>query len=236
MKINKTLVVLAGGFGTRLQSVLKGLPKPMADINGIPFLQYQFENWIENGFDDFVISLHYEAQIIIDFIEQKKDTLLKNCKIQCIVEPIPLGTGGAIKYLISKAFLSNNFFITNADTWIKNGYSDLQRYNESAIGITYVENTLRYGQVVIDHQKNITSFIEKNINDKSGFINIGIYKLNKLFFLNFKKDVFSVEVDLFPQLLKTQELKGIPIYSDFIDIGIPEDYNRFCNLKNKLCI
>lgn len=233
MKINKTLVVLAGGFGTRLQSVLKGLPKPLADINGIPFLQFQFENWIENGFDDFVISLHYEAQTIIDFIEKKKDNLLKNCKIQCIVEPVPLGTGGAIKYLISKAALSNNFFITNADTWIKNGYSDLQRYSECAIGLTYVENTLRYGQVVIDQQKNITSFIEKNINDKKGFINIGIYKLNKSVFLNFKKDVFSVEVDLFPQLSKAKELKGVPILSDFIDIGVPEDYNKFCNLKNK---
>jgi D-glycero-alpha-D-manno-heptose 1-phosphate guanylyltransferase len=233
MKINKTLVVLAGGFGTRLQSVLKGLPKPMADINGIPFLQFQFENWIEKGFDDFVISLHYEAQIIIDFIEKKKDNLLKNCKIQCIVEPVPLGTGGAIKYIISKADLSNNFFITNADTWISNGYSDLLLYSECAIGLTNVENTYRYGQVIIDEQKNIISFIEKNINNKKGFINIGIYKLNKSIFLNFKNDMFSLEVDLFPQLSKAKELKGVLILSDFIDIGIPEDYNRFCNLKSR---
>ena len=69
--INKPLIVLAGGFGTRLQSVLKGLPKPLADINGTPFLFYLFQNWINKGFNQFILSLHYEANQIIDYFFAK---------------------------------------------------------------------------------------------------------------------------------------------------------------------
>ena len=90
--IKNTIVILAGGFGTRLQSVLNGLPKPLADINGEPFLKYQFENWINNGFNDFIISLYYRSDLIIEFINLNKNGLLKNCKIQYVVEPHPLGT------------------------------------------------------------------------------------------------------------------------------------------------
>ena len=63
--INKPLIVLAGGFGTRLQTVLNGLPKPLADINGTPFLQYLLQNWINKGFNDFIFSLHFESNKII---------------------------------------------------------------------------------------------------------------------------------------------------------------------------
>ena len=72
------LLVLAGGFGTRLQSVLKGCPKPLADVNGQPFIKFLFQDWINNGFNDFILSLHFEAQMIIDFvIDEKKKWNIK---------------------------------------------------------------------------------------------------------------------------------------------------------------
>ena len=99
--INKPLIILAGGFGTRLQSILNGLPKPLANINGVPFLQYLLQNWINKGFNDFIFSLHFESNKIIDFLESQKLNHI-NCKIRYVVEPTPMGTGGAISFLLEK--------------------------------------------------------------------------------------------------------------------------------------
>ena len=120
------LVILAGGFGTRLKSVLNGLPKPLADINGQPFLKLLFQNWVKNGFNDFVLCLHYEADKIIKFVNQEQDFgVLKNCKIQFSIEPTPMGTGGAISYAVNKVDVDNNILIANADTWLNQDYKKL---------------------------------------------------------------------------------------------------------------
>jgi|688.fasta_scaffold689002_2 D-glycero-alpha-D-manno-heptose 1-phosphate guanylyltransferase len=229
--INKTIVILAGGFGTRLQSVLNGLPKPLANINGEPFLKYQFENWIRNGFNDFIISLHYRSDLIIDFINQNKNGLLKNCKIQYIVEPHPLGTGGAISFLISKCQMTDLFYVANADTWIENGYNALDIEYENVIGLTKVNSTSRYGSVSTDKENLIIKFEEKNKKRTSAYINIGLYKLHKSVFYTHNQVIFSLENDLFPKLVNEKKLKAVYINSRFIDIGIPEDYIKFCNSK-----
>jgi D-glycero-alpha-D-manno-heptose 1-phosphate guanylyltransferase len=232
--INNTIVILAGGFGTRLQSVLNGLPKPLADVNGEPFLKYQFENWIDNGFNDFIISLHYRADLIIEFINQNKNELLKNCKIQYVVEPKPLGTGGAISFLISKCQLTDSFYVANADTWIENGYKELDIENDYVIGLTKVNNTDRYGCVLTDQENMVIKFVEKNNIKTPGNINIGLYKLNKSIFRTINRIEFSIEKELFPLLVKEKKLKAVNLDTNFIDIGIPEDYYTFCNrLKYK---
>jgi D-glycero-alpha-D-manno-heptose 1-phosphate guanylyltransferase len=229
--MNKTLVILAGGFGTRLRSILNDLPKPLADINGEPFLKYQFENWIRNGFNDFVLSLHYRADLIINFIEKNKDGLLKNCKVQYIVEETPLGTGGAIKYLISLVNLTDSFFVTNADTWIESGYDNLNQNEVCEIGLTFVSNASRYGSVLLNDQSYITSFDEKIQLENGGLISLGLYSLEKSIFSKITKLQFSLEKDLFPLLIKENKIKGSIILTKFIDIGIPSDYLEFCKLK-----
>jgi D-glycero-alpha-D-manno-heptose 1-phosphate guanylyltransferase len=229
--MNKTLVVLAGGFGTRLKSVLNGLPKPLADIDGVPFLKYQFENWIRNGFDDFILSLHYQAELIVNFVDKNRDGLLKHCKIQYIIEPTPLGTGGAISYLISKLELSDPFFVTNADTWIESGYENLKQIEGCVIGLTEVSDASRYGNVVLDEIGQIIKFEEKVENEKAGLINIGLYKLEKSFFLKMNKTQFSIEKELFPLLISGKKIKGAILKTRFIDIGIPNDYYEFCKWK-----
>lgn len=229
--IKNTIVILAGGFGTRLKSVLNGLPKPLADINGEPFLKYQFENWINNGFNDFIISLYYRSDLIIEFINLNKNGLLKNCKIQYVVEPHPLGTGGAISFLISKCQISDSFYVVNADTWIENGYQLLDINENNVIGLTKVDNTSRYGSVLTDNRNLIVKFEEKNDKEIPGYINIGLYNLNKSIFNSIDKVEFSLEKDLFPLLVKEKKLKAVYINTKFIDIGIPEDYYTFCKSK-----
>ena len=90
------VIILAGGFGTRLSSLLKVMPKLMADINGTPFLELLIKNLIKNGYSEFILSLHYKAEQIVDYFKNK------NYKIRFVIELKPLGTGGAVSYLCSK--------------------------------------------------------------------------------------------------------------------------------------
>ena len=89
------MFVLAGGFGTRLQSVVE-VPKALAPVGDVPFLRLQIEHWIAQGLNSFVFLLHYQADLIINFLEIEKTSLLKDCEVQWLVEPKPMGTGGAI--------------------------------------------------------------------------------------------------------------------------------------------
>jgi len=223
-------VILAGGFGTRLKSLLNGLPKPLADINGQPFLKLLFQNWVKNGFNDFVLCLHYEADQIIEFVNQEQDFgVLKNCKIQFSIEPTPMGTGGAISYAVSKLAIDSNILIANADTWLNQDYKKIINSPENTITIVEVENTERYGSVIIDDKNRIDYFNEKGKSNGRGFINAGFYKLTKSFFNDWNGKAFSIETKLFPILVEEKKLNCVISESDFIDIGIPEDYNKFCN-------
>tara|TARA_Y100000385_G_C13083960_1_gene635423 strand:- start:660 stop:1370 length:711 start_codon:yes stop_codon:yes gene_type:complete len=231
--IKKPMVILAGGFGTRLQDVLDGNPKALANINGTPFLKILFLNWIKKGFNDFILSLHYGSELIIDFINKSKNTFLKNCKIRYVIEPKPMGTGGAIAYVLSKIEnLENDFFVVNSDTWIEHGYSELNNVEGNTIAIVSVQNTSRFGTVELDLQKNIIKFSEKSHQNQEGFINAGVYKLNKSIFNEWDGLPFSLENDLFPKLVLKHKIKGQIIKTDFIDIGVPEDYNLFINQFN----
>ena len=214
--INKPIIILAGGFGSRLQTILKGQPKPLADINGTPFIYFLLRNLIEKGFNDFIFSLYYESDKIIDFIEGNKKGLLLNCSVRYVVESSPLGTGGAISFLIKSITIADND-------------------NDNVIGILKVDNTSRYGRVYINDENVITKFEEKIDESRAGYINIGVYKLTRSIFLKWDGLPFSLENDLFPQLIKTFQLKGVLIQTEFIDIGVPEDYFKFCsfNLTNE---
>jgi len=224
------LVILAGGFGTRLKSVLNGLPKPLADINGQPFLKLLFQNWVKNGFNDFVLCLHYEAEKIINFVKQEQEFgILKNCKIQFSIEPTPMGTGGAISYAVDNLEIDNNILIANADTWLDQDYNKIINSSENCITIVQIGNTDRYGSVIINDKKRIDHFNEKSKSSGPGFINAGFYKLSKSFFINYNGGAFSIETNLFPILVKEKKLNYVISESDFIDIGIPEDYLKFCN-------
>lgn len=228
----KPLIILAGGFGTRLQSILKGTPKPLADINGIPFLELLFINWIAQGFTKFILSLHYESEKIIELIECLKKTILINCEVCYIVEEVPLGTGGAISFVVEKMCLKDDFFIVNADTWLDLGFVDLNSIDGNVIGVVRIDDTSRYGKVILDGDNKIIGFEEKRENKSNGLINAGLYKLSANLFSDWDGTYYSLERDLFPLLIQKKLLYGIELNTNFIDIGVPEDYLKFCEWKN----
>ena len=228
------VIILAGGLGTRLSSYLEGKPKPLADINGKPFLEYILLNLIENGYTNFVFSLNYKSELIIDFINSNNESLFKNCIVEYFVEPEQLGTGGAIAYIISKKNDLEDFFVLNADTWIEKDLDKLEPEKVNTIALVEVENTSRFGSVEIDENNVILNFNEKQVSYGPGLINAGFYKLNKSLFKNWNQEPYSLESDLFPKLVQNKQLKGLVLQSNFIDIGIPKDYLLFCEINKSI--
>ena len=227
---DKPIIILAGGFGTRLKSYLDGKPKPMADINGKPFLEYILKNLIQNGFNNFIFSLHYRADLIVEYLNEIGDSVLKNCVIKYYIEDTPLGTGGAVSYIISKGDIKDEFYVLNADTWIKDRLNELKLIAPNVIALIQVENSDRYGKVQLNTSNIITKFMEKEEGLGEGLINAGFYKFHKAIFENINKSEYSLESDFFPLLVKKNKLNGYILNTEFIDIGIPSDYQRFCNL------
>jgi NDP-sugar pyrophosphorylase family protein len=222
------LLVLAGGFGTRLRSAVADVPKPLAPVAGRPYLHYLVESWVAQGVTAITFLLHYQAETINAFVEQQQhDGLLKNCAVEVIVEPTPLGTAGAIAYAIQQLGIHGDFMVANADTWLDNGIRALARTATPAMATIEVADTCRYGNVDIRGGK-VQVFREKQQSRGRGWINAGLYHLGSDLFAAWDGAPCSIERDLFPDLAQIGCLNAVALDADFIDIGVPEDYFRFC--------
>ena len=224
------LLVLAGGFGKRLQSVVASLPKALAPVGSVPFLHLQIENWKSQGVNSFVFLLHHQADLIISFLHKEQETgVLKDCEVQYLVETTPLNTGGAVAYAVEQLRLTGNFLVTNADTWLGSSIADVAKTNAPAMAVVRLSDAARYGNVQFDEQQRITAFQEKSSNNQvTGWINAGLCQLNAASFKNWDHLPFSLERLTFPSMVARRELKAVELQTEFIDIGVPDDYYRFC--------
>tara|TARA_B110000240_G_scaffold174790_1_gene201506 strand:- start:52 stop:762 length:711 start_codon:yes stop_codon:yes gene_type:complete len=223
------LLVLAGGFGSRLRSVVSDVPKPLAPINGIPFLSFQLDNWVSQGIKEFIFLLHFEANVIIEFLK-KWNNLEANQDIDMrfVVEHAPLGTGGSVANAVQTLNLKSDFLVTNADTWLGSGIQELSQASAPVISVVEVANAKRYGTITFDKNFYVTRFTEKIESKNSGWINAGLSLLHPEIFKSWDGKETSLEADYFPSLVKKNYLIALPLKDNFIDIGIPEDYHRFC--------
>ncbi|EAK0364651.1 D-glycero-D-manno-heptose 1-phosphate guanosyltransferase [Campylobacter jejuni] len=214
-------IILCGGLGTRLKSVIKDIPKPMAPINHKPFLEFIFEYLKKQGIKEVILAVSYKYEVIKEYF---KDEFL-GIKIKYSIEKEPLGTGGAIKETLK--FVKNEAYVLNGDTFFDIDLSKL-KLNESKIclALKQMNDFDRYGTVNVDEQDLVISFEEK-VFKKQGLINGGIYLLTKDIFNDFAlQEKFSFEEFLQENY---NNLKArAEIFDDyFIDIGVPEDYSRF---------
>jgi D-glycero-alpha-D-manno-heptose 1-phosphate guanylyltransferase len=224
------LLVLAGGFGTRLQSVVTAVPKALAPIGDAPFLLLQIEHWKSKGINSFAFLLYHQADLIIDFLHKEQEIgVLKNCEVEWLVEPTPLDTGGAVAYAVEELGLTGNFLVTNADTWLGSSVSDVMQKKAPCIAVVELSDASRYGRVKFDDQHCVTAFHEKNSKSQgSGWIHAGMCQLNAASFKDWNHLPFSMERVTFPAMVARRELTAIALRTEFIDIGVPEDYYRFC--------
>lgn len=224
--IDDYTIILSGGFGTRLKSISKNKPKALVEINGIPFLKIILKNLVRNGYRKFIFSLFYEYQQIIDFIQNLDIDLKQKIDYKFNVEPKALGTGGAIKHCIDSFNLTGFVNVINSDTWIEKGLAELKNKDNNLISVIKLENNTRYGEVIFDENKVIKGFEEKN-EKRNCYINAGFYRLKCELFRKFSQESFSIERDFFPEIINKINLYAYELESKFIDIGIPDDLERF---------
>jgi len=225
----KTLFVLAGGFGTRLRSLVADVPKPLAPVDDRPFITHLVTHWAKQGVTNFVFLLHYEAHQI-EFVLQQlaDDPKFSGVHFKTVVENKPLGTGGAILNAIKHLEITDSFLVVNADTWLGSGIEILSASSPCSLVAVKVPNTLRYGSLSFEGIK-ISRFEEKSNSTGQGYVNSGLYHLSPEIFDDFEVGAkFSLEEDIFPGLVSSQKLGFVKLKSSFIDIGVPEDYLKFC--------
>jgi D-glycero-alpha-D-manno-heptose 1-phosphate guanylyltransferase len=223
----KEAIILAGGLGTRLRSVVADVPKCMAPVNGIPFINFVMAYLKNEGVQRFILSLGYKSGIVIDYINKT----FKDTDIEYVVEDKPLGTGGAVKLACNKV-KGTDVLILNGDTLFNiniNGFTNVHQMKDAdfTVALKEMKHFNRYGSVEIDNDFTLQTFKEKQFCEK-GFINGGIYALNVNALL--KEDlpeVFSFEKDFLEKNIGRKTFYGLPCNNYFIDIGIPEDYQKF---------
>ena len=225
-------LILAGGLGTRLQEAVPDLPKCLAPVQGRPFLFWMVQMLFSKGVRQFTLSLGYQSEKIIQAIQD----FPSHWRIDCVVEPRPLGTGGAVKYALNRMAAENGVLICNGDTWLDVNLEAMLRplskdgSEKLRMGVIYVQNRSRYGGIVTEGLR-LTGFQEKAA-DGPGWINAGIYAINpKVFSENNSGIEFSLEKTLLPKLANSRQVQVEHLHGNFIDIGIPADYYRFCKLK-----
>ncbi len=223
----KEAIILAGGFGSRLQSVVNDVPKPMAPINHEPFLNYVFDYLKHYHIEHVVLSTGYLADKITDYYKNQ----FNGISISYTKEMNPLGTGGGIRLAMEQC-TKKDILVLNGDSFFD---VNLYRYynqhtsfhSDCSLALRKVNNAARYGTIKLGNGF-IKSFKEKDNIEQPGLINGGVYILNRELYLGktIANEAFSIEKDFFEKRINELNLLGFEYDGYFIDIGIPEDYKK----------
>lgn len=222
-------VVLAGGLGTRLRSVCADRPKPMADVNGKPFLHHLMKYWVREGVSHFILSVGYLHEKVIEYFGSS----FEGVPISYAIEHIPLGTGGGLLLALDSLFdLNKPILALNGDTYFEVPLQALTNFQiktgcAGCLSLLSIEKNTRYGGIQVLPSGQIISFKEKSDMGPS-LINGGSY----LFDPSFLKQIFpsivdqpvSLEADILTKLMSLNQAYGTVFDRYFLDIGIPEDY------------
>jgi D-glycero-alpha-D-manno-heptose 1-phosphate guanylyltransferase len=229
MKEITEAIILAGGLGTRLSSVVPGIPKCMAPVNGKPFIAYVIEYLHKQGIEKFIFALGYKHKTIVEYLESFTIDH-SSFTIQYSIENEPLGTGGAIKFGCTH-INTKNVFVANGDTLFKVNLKQLSDFHNSnkahcTLSLKQMRSSHRYGTVELNKDSSIRKFNEKKYNDE-GLINGGSYVLDtEKFSEENLPQKFSFEKNYLEKMYNQRRMYGIIQDEYFIDIGIPEDYAR----------
>lgn len=217
-------IVLAGGFGTRLAHVVPDVCKPMAPVAGRPFLRFIMDQLAASGIERAVVADGYRKEQIEDFF----GSAYRGMSVVYSPENTPLLTGGAIKQALSKCE-GEWVFVMNGDTWLDVDFDAMETVAAGVpdsvkviIAVKRMRDFERYGTVDIDDAGAVIAFHEKR-HCRDGLINAGVYLIRK----NALSDMpakFSLENDFFEKSVVDRSLWTVECEGDFIDIGVPEDY------------
>jgi len=217
-------IVLAGGMGSRLRSVVADVPKPMAPVAGRPFLEYLLQALADAGFDRIVLSVGHMAQTIVDHFGPRH----LGMQIDYEIESRPLGTGGATRAAL-RHIGEDHAHVLNGDTYVQFDAAEMERIwrerRTPVIVAREVDDTARFGRLdVVDGR--VTRFCEKGVAGP-GLINAGVYLLPRTALDAFDAgQTFSLEQDYLAAAVRETDIRVVTAHGLFIDIGVPEDYRR----------
>lgn len=234
---NLPAVLLVGGLGTRLRSVVPATPKPLAPVGHAPFLQILLQQLRSQGLRHIVMCTgHLASQVEEEF----GDGSQWGVSIEYSMEASPLGTAGALKR--AEPFLAGReeFFVMNGDSFLDLNFGELLRFHrvKSAVvsmAVRRVPDAARYGTVQLAEDNRVVGFREKNGTQMPGLINGGVYVFSRSVLAHIPDGPASLEKEIFPCVLQhgvyALEQRGM-----FIDIGTPEDYARAQSLYQELSL
>jgi len=231
----QTCIILAGGLGTRLRSVVGDVPKCLAPVRGKPFLHWQIESLRARGIDRFILSLGHGAGQVTDAVAAFGVT----ARIECVTEPRALGTGGAIAFALDASGLQEAL-VVNGDTFLG---GDLQPMiapiridmgERLRLATTTVPDRTRFGGLETTTEGRVYRFLEKGTQG-GGAINAGLYRVHRDALPAGNERTYSLESEVFPSLAERGALFAAPVSGQFIDIGIPADYQRYCDDHEHFC-
>lgn len=230
-------VVLAGGLGTRLRSVVSDVPKPMAPINGKPFLEYQLDYWIAQGVNHFVLSVGYRNEVIYGHFAES----YRGVKIQYAIESEPMGTGGGLLLAASKLEAHKSFLVLNGDTFFEVQLEKLRGFHRQhhsmwTFSLFRTNETKRYMGMNISERGEVVSLQAGQDKSTNVLANGGVYLVDQRVLEICEKSAgqkASLEDDILLDLLgKKVGLYGYECDGRFIDIGVPTDYFRAAEILN----
>ncbi len=221
-------ILLAGGLGTRLRSVVNDRPKPMALVQGKPFLEYVAEGLKRQGIKDVIFAIGYKGSMVEEYFGAGEKFGLT---VSYAYEETLLGTAGAIRNG-ARFVTEDSVLVLNADTFYQMDYRRLEKLKQEleldmALVLRQVPDTSRYGEAVLKDNR-LVRFNEKSVKARQGTINGGVYLLSKSLIEQIPEGKVSLEQEMIPKWMKEgYQLGGFVNEGYFIDIGVPEDYYRF---------
>lgn len=225
--------ILVGGLGTRLKKVISSVPKPMAPINGVPFLDILIKYWRNKGIKNFYLLTGYKSDVIKDYFGNH----YYECNIFYSNEKEPLDTGGA--FLKGLKFFEKNIknkyaILLNGDTWFDFNFENLVNDHIKSgklltIAIKEITNNNRYGNIILSDKGEVITIKKPEKELAFSRINVGCYIFESSTLLNHLEhfsNKFSLEDDLLPFLMKKRKIGSSLNEGSFIDIGIPSDFRK----------
>ncbi len=215
-----TLVILAGGRGTRLGPVLGDMPKPMTPVAGRPFLEYLVEQGRRAGFNDLLLCVGWRGEKIREHFGDGREF---GVSVRYSVEQDLLGTAGALR-LARTMICTDHFLVMNGDSYCPLSLADLQGFHEvrramATLAVSWIEDRSRFGSIELDSDDAVVRFHEKETAGGPGYINAGIYVLSQAVLDMIPEGVpLSIEREVFPRLIGC----GLYAYQSrrpLIDIG-----------------
>jgi D-glycero-alpha-D-manno-heptose 1-phosphate guanylyltransferase len=219
-------IVLAGGLGTRLASITSDIPKPMALVGSRPFLEYLLDYLIEQGIEETVLAVSYKWEVI----QERFGSVYRGMPLKYSVEDEPLGTGGAIRQALD-LLTDDEVVVLNGDTLFRVDLQGMVSAHSNAhatlsIALKRVTDSGRFGRVEVLADGVVTDFLEKSTVGP-GWINGGVYILHRSLVSDFPLPArFSFELDLVEPNIDRIQPRAFQSDAYFIDMGIPEDYQR----------